>query len=246
MTPTDKPDSEQQAWAARQLWAGRFVGVLSTHSLDLPGYPFGSVVPYCLDASGSPVFLFSHLSQHTKNLDADARCSLTVLQAGSGDVQQLTRIVAMGDIEPVVPAEADARYFRYFPQSEFYLRELNFRFYRLIARRFHVNSGFATARWFGPDRILRSKPFGPEEEGELLEHMNRDHSDALRSYLHQTGVFLEAESLASLRLIGIDGEGLDLRVDSDTDERIHRIALPRRIESREEAREVLIEMAGRG
>jgi putative heme iron utilization protein len=242
MTPTDKPDSEQQAWAARQLWAGRFAGVLSTHSLDLPGYPFGSVVPYCLDASGSPVFLLSHLSQHTKNLDANPRCSLTVFEAGDSDVQQSMRIVAVGDIEPLSP-ELGVRYPRYFPQSEFYLRELNFRFYRLLARRFHVNAGFATARWFGPDRILRTNPLQPSEESGLLEHMNQDHPEALRSYLRQTGVFLDAEDIAAVRLAGMDGEGIDLRVGDDSNGRIHRIALPQRIENRDEAREVLIEMA---
>lgn len=31
--------------AARQLWAGRFQGVIATQSLAEPGYPFPSVVP---------------------------------------------------------------------------------------------------------------------------------------------------------------------------------------------------------
>ena len=33
---------------ARQLLLKEYRGVLSTHSQAMPGFPFGSVVPYCL------------------------------------------------------------------------------------------------------------------------------------------------------------------------------------------------------
>lgn len=46
---TDRQERERDLGEVRQLWAGRFQGVLSTHSLAEQGYPFGSVVPYCLD-----------------------------------------------------------------------------------------------------------------------------------------------------------------------------------------------------
>lgn len=32
---------------ARELLLKEYRGVLSTHSKSMPGYPFGSVVPYC-------------------------------------------------------------------------------------------------------------------------------------------------------------------------------------------------------
>jgi len=35
---------------ARELLLQRSFGVLSTISLDVPGYPFGSVTPYCYSA----------------------------------------------------------------------------------------------------------------------------------------------------------------------------------------------------
>ncbi len=72
----------------RQLWAGRFQGVISTHSRSEPGYPFGSTVPYCLDRAGRPLFLFSHLAQHAKNLEADPRCAFTLSEPVPGDIQQ--------------------------------------------------------------------------------------------------------------------------------------------------------------
>ncbi|MGH2670938.1 MAG: cytochrome P450, partial [bacterium] len=42
---------------ARQLLLRDYQGVLSTLSVAVSGYPFGSVVPYCLDRQGRPIIL---------------------------------------------------------------------------------------------------------------------------------------------------------------------------------------------
>jgi heme iron utilization protein len=116
--------SDEQAHAARQVLAGTFQGVLSTHSLEQAGYPFGSVVPYVLDRDGLPLLLLSHLSQHTKNLDADGRCGLTVVEMGDGDVQERGRLSAVGDVTPS-GLDADFEcYFRYFPHARMYFEQL--------------------------------------------------------------------------------------------------------------------------
>ena len=75
--------------AARQLFLQESFGVLSTISVDLPGYPFGSVTPYCADEQGRPVLYISHIAQHTRNILADSRVSLTVFEMTRGvtDVQ---------------------------------------------------------------------------------------------------------------------------------------------------------------
>src|SRR6185503_7503111 len=54
--------------AARTLLLNESFGVLSTISLDLPGYPFGSIVPYCVDELCRPIIYISHIAQHTKNI----------------------------------------------------------------------------------------------------------------------------------------------------------------------------------
>jgi putative heme iron utilization protein len=237
--PTPKPqDAEAQAHAARQVLAGAFHGVLSTHSLALEGYPFGSVVPYALDGEGLPLLLLSPLSQHTRNLDADQRCGLTLVAAGEGDVQQRVRLSAVGDVSPAVPGAGADRYFRYYPQARVYLEQLDFHFHRFTPRRFHWNGGFATARWLGVDRIVRANPFAGEVEARILAHMNRDHADALRTYLTNAG-FPAADADADIEMLGIDAEGIDLRAG----ERLHRVPLPRAIASAAEARAVLVKMA---
>jgi len=228
---------DEQARAARQLLAGVWHGVLSTHSQEQPGYPFGSVVPYVLDRAGLPLLLLSHLSQHTKNLDADPRCSLTLVEPGDGDIQQRGRLTAIGDMQRVDPAADAARYFVYFPQSRVYFEQLGFRFYRFVPSRFHWNGGFATARWFGVDRIVRANPLDPEIQARIVGHMNRDHADVLQRYLAAPPI---TATDSVVEMLGIDAEGIDLRLG----ERLHRVALPRTIASAEDAHDVLIEMAG--
>ena len=55
-------------------------GVLSTISVDVEGYPFGSVTPYCMDRMSRPIIYISPIAQHTKNIVADSRVSLTVIE----------------------------------------------------------------------------------------------------------------------------------------------------------------------
>lgn len=227
---------DEQAYAARQVLAGTFHGVLSTHSLEQAGYPFGSVVPYVLDQDGLPLLLLSHLSQHTKNLDADGRCGLTVVEVGDDDVQERGRLSGVGDVTPSGPDADVERYFRYFPQARMYFEQLGFRFYRFAPLRFHWNGGFATARWFGTDRIVRANPLSPESQPRIVAHMNQDHSDALGGYLAAADDNTHTDGVT---MLGIDAEGIDLKVK----ERLRRIPLARAIGSTAEAREVLVEMA---
>lgn len=230
--------AEQQLWAARQLLAGAFHGVLSTQSSEHPGYPFGSVVPFVLDQQGLPLLLLSHLSQHTRNIEADAHCGLTLLAAGDGDVQQRARLSAIGEVVADDQTADATRYFSYYPQAAGYQRELGFRFYRFQPARFHWNGGFATARWFAAERLPRPNPLDRDTQARIVAHMNRDHPDALRRYLAGAGIPADDATL-EVAMLGIDAAGIDLRVG----DALRRIALPRTIGSAEEARAVLVEMA---
>lgn len=226
---------DDQAMRARQLFAGAFNAVLSTHSLEHPGYPFGSVVPFMLSREGLPLLLLSHLSQHTRNLDSDRRCGFTVVETGDGDVQQRGRLSAVGDILRVTGGTDVDRYFEYFPHSRMYYETLGFHFYHFLPERFHWNGGFASARWFSADRIVRANPFEATVEARIRDHMNRDHRDALAGYLSGFGPAAEDD----IAMVGMDAEGLDLRIG----ERLIRLTLPREVDTPEAARQVLVEMA---
>jgi putative heme iron utilization protein len=229
-------ESNEQAVAARQLLAGAFFGVLSTHSREHAGYPFGSVTPYALDYDGYPTLLLSHLSQHTKNLEANAKCSLTVIEQGQGDIQQRPRLTAIGAVEPQDSGAIAARFFRFYPQSEMYFKQLGFRFYRYRPIRFHWNAGFATARWFSENRIIGANPLNADQESRIVQHMNKDHANALLDFLRDAGRL--ASGAAAIAMVGIDAQGIDLRQG----DRLTRIPLHRRIANPAEARAVLEEM----
>lgn len=234
---TGKPESEQQAWAARQLLAGRLHGVISTISVDMSGYPFGSVTPYCLDGGGRPVLLLSHLAQHTRNLLQKPSAALTLVAAFEGDVQQAARLTAVGEIRRLADDSVAERYFRYFPQSRFYYEDLNFRFFGLDPERWHWNSGFATARWFGNDRILRVNPFAGAVEAETVDIMENDYRDVLERCLAVDAVMPPAAS--GVRVCGVDSEGIDIWAG----ERIVRVPFPRPVATADELHALLGKLA---
>src|SRR5207237_1437120 len=74
------PPEPSHAERARTLVAGQTRGALSTIAVTPAGTPFGSVVTYGLDSAGQPCFFVSTMAEHTRNLDADARASLLVVE----------------------------------------------------------------------------------------------------------------------------------------------------------------------
>ena len=98
-------DLENRARHARTLLLSQRHGVLATMSLELPGYPFGSITPYTLDHAGAPLILISTLAQHTRNIWADNKVSLTVHDAANPDVQAAARLTWIGDADKVDPKE---------------------------------------------------------------------------------------------------------------------------------------------
>ena len=53
-------------------------GVLSTHSQSEQGYPFGSITPYIISANGDIAIFISHLAEHSHNIQANSKVSLTI------------------------------------------------------------------------------------------------------------------------------------------------------------------------
>ena len=75
--------------------------VLSTISKDLEGYPGGAVVGFAPDAQGLPVFCFSAMSGHTKDLLAapsGAPAALTVTANGFQGAAD-ARVTLVGDVK---------------------------------------------------------------------------------------------------------------------------------------------------
>lgn len=201
--------SAESAKHARQLLLGEYRAVLSTQSQAMPGFPFGSAVPYCLDGQGVPLVLISRIAQHTRNLKADPRCSLLVGERGAVDVQAAGRLTLLAQArqlsEPGEVEAAAARYYRFFPESRDYHRVHDFDFWTLEPVRWRYIGGFGAIHWL--DRVALANPFAGEAEAAMLEHMNSDHAAAIAHYVRLAGL-PDAEPA---ELVAIDSEGFHLR-----------------------------------
>jgi hypothetical protein len=191
-----------------QVWRGSFHGLLSTHSLKYEGYPFGSVLPMCRDSQGRPLLMISHLAQHTRNLDADPRCSLTLVESNHPDVQQWTRLTCLANVEPTTSSHTLERYYRYYPEGRQYHKELNFRLYRLLPRQFYLIAGFGSARWFDVSRVLDEPFFPAADELEILYQLNARAQGLLSCLLASRK--LESRD-GQVHAVGADPNGIDLR-----------------------------------
>lgn len=202
--------SVKAAKHARELLLKEYRGVLSTHSKSMPGFPFGSVVPYCLDADGCPLILISRIAQHTHNLQQDAKCSLLVGERGAADVQAAGRLTLLAEARQLTDAAAieaaAARYYRYFPQSRDYHRAHDFDFWRLEPVRWRFIGGFGAIHWL--EQVAQANPFAGASEAGMVEHMNTDHAVAIAHYVELAG--LPADEPAELA--GLDSEGFHLRI----------------------------------
>jgi putative heme iron utilization protein len=221
--------------AARSLFLHQSSGILSTVSLDVPGYPFGSVAPYCTDELSRPIVYISHIAQHTKNILADPRVSLTVVEKSgeSDDVQSHGRVTCVADARPLAKSESTIRdrYLRYFPSARQYEQTHDFAFFRLELVRIRYIGGFGQIFWVEPDEFMTTNPFSAQQESRIIDHMNKDHSDALRHY---------ARGVSSV-MIGIDAEGFDLHGGG----RKLRVEFESPVTNMEEARQALIAMTRR-
>lgn len=230
---------DQQAIdGARELFNSESSGVLSTLSVRLEGFPFGSVVPYCIDANGNATILISTIAQHTKNISADNRCSLTVLRE-TDDVQANGRICVIGRMEKLPSDETLVmdRYYRYFPKSQGYHQSHDFSFYRLIPIDIRFIGGFGSIHWISPESFHSKNPFHGEAEVGVVNHMNEDHLNDLQMYCqHFKQLKIGKEEV---RMVGIDSFGFDVFV---ADKKV-RFRFDQPVMNAPEARERLIAMS---
>jgi putative heme iron utilization protein len=222
---------------ARELLLKEYRGVLSTHSKAMPGFPFGSAVPYCLDAQGRPLILISRIAQHTHNLGKDAKCSLLVGERDADDVQATGRVTVMAHANRLDdPAEVDAaaqRYYRYFPESKNYHSAHDFDFWVLVPVRNRFIGGFGAIHWL--DNIELNNPFAGAAETSMIEHMNADHAKAIAHYVQLAGL----PDRVPAQLVGIDSEGMHLRIGPS----LHWLAFSEACNTPKQVREALVHLA---
>jgi putative heme iron utilization protein len=241
----DGPEVPEPTFAerARTLAYLGHMGTLATASRRHAGHPFGSVMPYALDAAGRPLFLISAMAMHTQNLEADPRASLLVTQPDwSGDPLAAGRLTLMGSarrLDAADTGQARAAYLARHARAGYWVDFDDFGFWRLDVIDVYFVGGFAAMGWVTAADYAAAAPDPlADAAGGIVEHMNRDHADALLLYArHYAG---EAADEASM--VSVDRLGFKLRLQQGPRLSSVRIAFPREVTSAGQSREVLIAM----
>ena len=209
------------------------------------GHPFASLVNVATDIDGSPLILISRLATHSANLERDGRASLLLAASGKGDPLAHPRLTVLGTFVQLAREGRDEervrrRFLARHPKSELYAGFADFSFWRLGVVSAHLNAGFARAADFkaadviadlsGADHLI-------EAEASAVAHMNEDHADAVRLYATK---LLGAQD-GAWRLTGLDPLGADLALGDAT----LRLPFPQRVESADQLRKALIDLAGK-
>lgn len=230
--------SRGAAEQARVLYARSHQGALSTLSVEVSGYPFGSVVSFAPDAQGRPLLLLSRIAEHTRNIDADPRVSL-ILTEGGDDAQEGGRLTLLGPARRLVGGEADAgaaRYYRRFPHARAYAQAHAFDLYVIEPLRLRYIGGFGRIHWLEVSALCRPNPFSAAVEEDMTRHMNEDHAPALRDYCRMAGV--DAAGVVP-RLAGVDADGFDLMLGK----RLLRIDFDEVVATPDQVRKAMVALA---
>jgi putative heme iron utilization protein len=136
--------------AARLLIRARDRVALGTRMAG-DGRAYVSLAAVATDVDGAPLFLFSTLSDHTRNLLADPAVSLLFEgTAGFANPQEGPRATVMGRAERLADADLQRgrrRYLARHPGAALYAGFADFAFFRVTMERVHWVGGFGKAAW---------------------------------------------------------------------------------------------------
>lgn len=206
------------------------------------GDPYCSLVNVASSADGAPILLISRLALHTKNILADARVSLMLDERAAGDPLEGARIMLAGRAEQ---AEAEqvaglrGRYLSAHPSAEAFVGFKDFAFFRISPSSAHLVAGFGRIVDLQPNQLLTDISDAAallEAEPGAIEHMNKDHRDAMKLYATR---LLGAEP-ADWRCTGCDPEGIDMQAGVAT----LRLEFPERVTNGNELRKMLVKLVG--
>lgn len=213
--PREERPSEAKldpAWPARCLLRAARSGSLATSA---KGQPYASLVTPACAPDLSVLLLLSSLSEHTRHLMADPRCSILV--AGTpveANPQTAPRLTITGVAERVDDAALKARFLAVHPYAALYADFGDFAMWRLKPVAGLFVGGFGRAN------RLTGQSLTPEAsaveaitaaEAGILADCNRNHADAMEAAAGLPGDW---------RMVTVDVDGFDLAFG----ERVMRIA----------------------
>jgi len=206
-------------------------------SSNAGAWPYASLVLAACDHDASPLLLLSDLAEHSKNLKRDSRVSLLFDgTAGRDDPLTGPRVTVLGEAKPAADPRLMDRFTARHPAAAAYAGFADFHLYRVGVARAHLVAGFGRIHAVAADALLSpTAPALAAAEGDILEHMNRDHGEAIELYATR----LAGGSGSGWRMTGIDPEGVDLRRGGA----VVRLDFPAPLGDAESARAALIRFA---
>jgi putative heme iron utilization protein len=189
-------------WEARKLLRAARVGTLAT---SIEGQPFASLVTPACAPDLSVLLLLSDLSEHTRHLRSEPRCSVLVTGAGeTANPQTTPRITVTGVAEQLTDAALKARYLAVHPYATMYADFADFSLWRIQPL------GGLYVGGFGRAARLRATDLAPDAAAVaaveaaasgIIAHCNTDHPDALQAIAGGEGEWL---------MVAVDVDGCDL------------------------------------
>lgn len=130
-------------------------GVLSTHSQAELGYPFGSITPYIISDNGDIAIFISHLAEHSHNIQANAKVSLTIFDPADADNPSTGARITCLAIAEITNDDEKLRhdYLAQFPDSDIFLNLPGFHFYLLKLTKARLVAGFGKAKWLSVKQL---------------------------------------------------------------------------------------------
>ncbi|XP_074344288.1 non-canonical heme oxygenase HOZ, chloroplastic-like isoform X3 [Apium graveolens] len=210
------------------------------------GYPFGSLVDFAPDLMGHPIFSFSPLAIHTRNLLADPRCTLVVQIPGWSGLSN-ARVTIFGDVFPLPEDQQEWAHKQYIAKHHQGPSQQwgNFYYFRMqnISDIYFIG-GFGTVAWVDVNEYETLRPDKIAVDGgeQNLKELNALFSKPLKELLS-----LENE-VDDVALISIDSKGTDIRVRQGAQFNIQRIPFEdgHAVETLEEAKAALWQLINRG
>ena len=205
----------EPSWQARQLLRGARAGMLATQK---DGQPLASLVtPACAPDLSLLIFI-SQLSEHTRQLRQEPRCSLMVMgEATSANPQTAPRVTINGVAELETSADMKARWLAVHPYAQLYAGFGDFSLWRIRPMSGQLVGGFARAFRLKPADLMPDPAAMAailEAEASIIAHCNSDHADALALIAGKPGRW---------QMVGVDVDGFDLISDQE-DAAVQRVS----------------------
>ena len=219
------------AWESRRLLRAARSATLATSA---HGQPFASLVTPACAPDFSLLLFLSDLSEHTRHLRADPRCSLLAAgPAAEVNPQTAPRVTVTGLAEDIDDPLLKARYLAVHPYASLYAGFADFHLWRIKPMNALFVGGFARAV------RLKSADLTPDAqavaaiaaaEAGIVAHCNQDHRSALAAIARKPGHW---------RMVCADVDGCDLAQD----EQVVRIPWTAPVASAGEIRSELVRLA---